>query len=357
MSVHYTAVQWTRSKWVYDATVVTVAVAFVWTYRHFATGHGWSAQVIALRSFGTCAFAMLTAILCIGPLARLDRRFLPWLYNRRHLGVMMAGVGALHANEVLEFHLAYGRPSPLAALLVYDTTTSTAGTPVAGFGALGLSILVVMAVTSHDFWQRFLGPTAWKWLHMSVYLAYAILCAHVLFGAVVSERASLPVALALGSMALVIGLHVASSLRGARLDRPSPVVREDGIDWLDAGPLDAIGIDRVIGVCPADGERIAVVRHADGVSAVHGVCAHQGGPLTEGRVIDGCLTCPWHGWQYRPGDGRSPPPFGEKIPTYRVRLKNGRVLVDPRPLAPGTAVPPARDDASTSNDATATEEA
>jgi nitrite reductase/ring-hydroxylating ferredoxin subunit len=70
------------------------------------------------------------------------------------------------------------------------------------------------------------------------------------------------------------------------------------------------------------------------------VCAHQGGPLYEGKVIDGCLTCPWHGWQYRPGDGCSPPPFQERLITYRIRLKNGRVLVDPRPLPAGTAVPP-----------------
>ena len=36
------------------------------------------------RAFGACAFVMLTVILAIGPLARLDRRFLPLLYNRRH---------------------------------------------------------------------------------------------------------------------------------------------------------------------------------------------------------------------------------------------------------------------------------
>jgi nitrite reductase/ring-hydroxylating ferredoxin subunit len=87
-------------------------------------------------------------------------------------------------------------------------------------------------------------------------------------------------------------------------------------------------------------ERIALVRWDGKVAAVHGVCAHQGGPLYEGRVIDGCLTCPWHGWQYRPADGQAPPPFKELLPTYRVRMKDGRVLVDPRPLPPGTPTDP-----------------
>ena len=77
------------------------------------------------------------------------------------------------------------------------------------------------------------------------------------------------------------------------------------------------------------------------VSAIHGVCAHQGGPLDEGKVIDGSLTCPWHGWQYRPEDGCSPPPCQEKLPTYRVKIEGGRAWVDPRPHAPGDAPPPA----------------
>ena len=60
-------------------------------------------------------------------------------------------------------------------------------------------------------------------------------------------------------------------------------------------------------------------------------------PIGEGRIIDGCVTCPWHGYQYRLEDGRAPPPFTEVLTTYRVRIKNGVVEVDPRPLPPGTA--------------------
>ena len=72
------------------------------------------------------------------------------------------------------------------------------------------------------------------------------------------------------------------------------------------------------------------------VQAVSNVCRHQGGPLGEGRIVDGCITCPWHGWQYRPSDGCSPPPFEEKVETYRVRIADGAVWVHPEPAAPGT---------------------
>jgi hypothetical protein len=63
-------------------------------------------------------------------------------------------------------------------------------------------------------------------------------------------------------------------------------------------------------------------------------------PLGEGRVIDGCITCPWHGFQYRLEDGCAPPPYTEKLATYRLRLHDGIVLLDPRPNPPGTKVPP-----------------
>ena len=56
-----------------------------------------------IRAFGTCAFLMLTIILSIGPLARLDRRFLPLLYNRRHFGVLTFLVALLHASFMVDW--------------------------------------------------------------------------------------------------------------------------------------------------------------------------------------------------------------------------------------------------------------
>jgi nitrite reductase/ring-hydroxylating ferredoxin subunit len=89
------------------------------------------------------------------------------------------------------------------------------------------------------------------------------------------------------------------------------------------------------------GERVAVFRYDGKVSAISNVCQHQNGPLGEGKIVDGCITCPWHGYQYLPASGASPPPFTEKVPTFRVRLDGDRVLVDPRPNPPGTHVEPA----------------
>jgi len=53
-------------------------------------------------------------------------------------------------------------------------------------------------------------------------------------------------------------------------------------------------------------------------------------------VLTGCIvTCPWHGYQFRPEDGASPPPFMERVATYEVRIEGDRVFVNPTPKLGG----------------------
>ncbi|MGE3180051.1 MAG: Rieske (2Fe-2S) protein, partial [Phycisphaerae bacterium] len=111
--------------------------------------------------------------------------------------------------------------------------------------------------------------------------------------------------------------------------------------WIDVGHVHEIPENRAKKVCMPSQERIAIYRYEGKISAVSDVCAHQNGPLSEGKIVNGCITCPWHGYQYLPESGTSPPPFTEKIPTFRVRVTGGRILLNPTPLPPGTAVTPA----------------
>jgi nitrite reductase/ring-hydroxylating ferredoxin subunit len=109
---------------------------------------------------------------------------------------------------------------------------------------------------------------------------------------------------------------------------------------VDVCAVDAIPEKRARIVC-LSGERVAIFKYNDKVSAVSNVCQHQNGPLGEGKIVDGCITCPWHGYQYLPETGASPPPFVEKVPTFNVRIENGRVLVHPRPNPAGHRAEPA----------------
>jgi nitrite reductase/ring-hydroxylating ferredoxin subunit/DMSO/TMAO reductase YedYZ heme-binding membrane subunit len=339
MSAGFRAVQWNRHKLVYDALALGLVGLYLASYLLLAamTGSRITWEIQRLRAVGSCAFLMLTLILSIGPLARLDRRFLPLLYNRRHLGVLTFLVALSHAVLVLDWYHGHGVINPLLSLLTGNTQYGRfTGFPFETLGLLALAILYIMAATSHDFWLAYLSPPVWKAIHMAVYLAYGLLVMHVALGALQEDRDRLLPILLGASVLVVATLHI---LAGRR-ERPVDAGRSLAAGWLPVGPPDSIAEGRAHIIVPIAGERIAVFRHQGRLSAVSNVCAHQNGPLGEGRIIDGCITCPWHGFQFRPEDGCSPPPFTDKIPTYRLRLERGIVQVDPAPLPPGTWVEP-----------------
>jgi nitrite reductase/ring-hydroxylating ferredoxin subunit/DMSO/TMAO reductase YedYZ heme-binding membrane subunit len=357
MGLEYRAVQWNRQKRIYDLVLVGCVAGFL-------VGFGTltkvlfpliTDEILLIRAFGAAAFLLLHIILCIGPLCRLNRRFLPLLYNRRHAGVTMCLLGLIHAVLVVATYHAGSDTNPILSIFVSSPLTgSVAGVPFQPFGFFALVILVLMAATSHDFWLANLSAPVWKSLHMLVYAAYGLLVLHVTFGVLQAEvNGVYAVAVGFG-LAMVLGLHVTAAFKEAPADRSVPPApyrqdkeggrRETG-DTSEDGFIDVCAVadiaEKRARITCLSGERVAIFKYDGKVSAVSNVCQHQNGPLGEGRILDGCITCPWHGYQYLPETGASPPPFVEKVPTFNVRVKHGRVLVHPRPNLPGTRAEPA----------------
>lgn len=339
MSAAYKAVNWNRQKYIYDGTLLGSVLLFVLVFVAITIRDPDATLETALiRGLGAAALVLLHLILCIGPLARLDPRWLPLLYNRRHLGVTMALLATGHAVfGLIQFH-ALGDVNPFVSLLTGSADIRRISTfPFELAGLVALIVLLLMATTSHDFWLSILSPVTWKTLHMLVYLAYALLLVHVAFGAMQSERSAiLPVALSLGAV-IVFGLHILAGRRGQMADHVTPPGAPDG--WLNVGPA-ATTIEGRARMALVGDDKVAIFRHENQLFCVSNVCRHQNGPLGEGRIVDGCITCPWHGYQYLPHNGQSPPPFTEKIETYNLRLVGGDIFVDPRANPPGTPVAP-----------------
>ncbi len=329
MSVTYQAVGWNPQKKVYD----TVVAAFSLSYLAMFVGMGaWvhpnaTAETLLIRGLGTLALLMLHVILAIGPLCRLDARFLPLLYNRRHLGVAMFVAALAHAIfSLVQFH-ALGDTNPFVSLLSSNTQfRSIADFPFELFGLGALLILFLMAATSHDFWLHTLSPKTWKRLHMSVYGAYALVFLHVCTGALQSETNPLfATTLLLGAVSLS-ALHVTAGMKELRADKEQTLPE----GFAQVCSFDSIPESRAKVVTLA-GERIAVFKHQGKVSALSNVCRHQNGPLGEGRIIDGCVTCPWHGYQYDPATGVSPPPFNDRVTVFETKVIDGTVWVQACP--------------------------
>ena len=348
MSHGYVAVNWTPFKRRFDAWMLGGMAVYLLAFLLGSSlmvprGESFTPVQVLIRATGSLAFLQLGFLLCIGPLARLTPRFKPLLYNRRHLGVATFVVALTHAVLVTVWYHAFGVLNPLLSLLVsnprYD---ALGGFPFESLGLAALLMLFLLAATSHDFWNANLGPGLWKAIHMLVYPAYALLVGHVVLGALQSRTHPALVLLAVAGVAFVVGLQVLAAVVASGPDQRV----EAGPDWVRVGPVADIPEKRARVVEPAGAERIAVFRYDGKVAAVSNVCRHQAGPLGEGRVIDGCITCPWHGYQYRPEDGCSPPPFTERIATYRTRIVKGVIYVHPVPLPPGTPVAPSRIEAA-----------
>ncbi len=359
MSATFRLISWTPYKKRYDLVMAGLIVGYLGAFILVGKvvwrgGHGVSDELLILRGLGTCGFLMLNVAICIGPMARLDRRFLPLLYNRRHLGVATFFVGSLHGGLAIGFYHGFGRVNPLVSLVSSNVQyRSVSAFPFEMLGVVALLILLVMAGTSHDVWLKKLTPGVWKGIHMMVYLAWGLLVMHVALGTLQAEKNWIYSGLLVLTVGVVGSLHILAGRKERLKDKMGEKTKDGGrqeclphrsdhSDWVDVCGVGEIPLNRGKAiVLTGKRERVAVFRYGDRVSVLSNVCAHQGGPLGEGKVIDGCVTCPWHGFQYHPGDGRAPAPFTEKLPTYAVKIVEGRVLVNPCPLAAGTATEPA----------------
>jgi nitrite reductase/ring-hydroxylating ferredoxin subunit/uncharacterized membrane protein len=64
------------------------------------------------------------------------------------------------------------------------------------------------------------------------------------------------------------------------------------------------------------------------ILAIAATCSHAGGPLADGELADGCVTCPWHGSTFRLDDGvivRGPATTPQ--PTLQAQVRDGQIEV------------------------------
>ena len=75
-------------------------------------------------------------------------------------------------------------------------------------------------------------------------------------------------------------------------------------------------------------KRLALFSVDGTVVAIDATCTHRGGPLSEGELKDGIVTCPWHGAQFNVKDGQVlRPPAPKSVSSYPVRITDGAIEV------------------------------
>lgn len=98
-------------------------------------------------------------------------------------------------------------------------------------------------------------------------------------------------------------------------------------DWIEVGSIDDIPKLGARVVRLPDGD-IAVFRTQDDeIFALRDRCPHRGGPLSQGIVHGKKVTCPLHNWNIHLDEGKAVAPDEGCVPSFPVRIENGRVYV------------------------------
>lgn len=131
-----------------------------------------------------------------------------------------------------------------------------------------------------------------------------------------------------GGTALAASAYLGGHLSFAEGIGVDHTVFEDAPDgWIDVLATGDVAADAPRCVM-ADGTAVMVVRHAGELFALSEHCSHLGGPLHEGEIADGTVTCPWHASVFELRDGalvHGPAAYPQ--PSWDVRERAGRIEV------------------------------
>lgn len=109
--------------------------------------------------------------------------------------------------------------------------------------------------------------------------------------------------------------------------RAAEFVRVGRFADLESGEALRVSINGVV---------MAITRDGDRLYAVQEFCTHRFGPLSEGKIENGCVTCPWHGSRFSLDDGSVvEKPAKVKLKTFAVEVRDGGIWV----RAPDRAAP------------------
>ena len=214
--------------------------------------------------------------------------------------------------------------------MVFDLLPSAKGNDAADLlVALGLASAVPTAATGLANWSDLFGADKRIGLvHAAANVTATTLFALSLIQRRRGRRAS-------GRLLSMAGLGATSAggwlgghltyRRGAGVDHTA--FQEVAADWTTVAKLSELPEGKGH-AADADGVPVLLVRDGANVLALADVCTHAGGPLHEGEVADGCVTCPWHGSQFRLDNGevvRSPATAPQ--PVYETRITGDDVQI------------------------------
>ena len=76
-----------------------------------------------------------------------------------------------------------------------------------------------------------------------------------------------------------------------------------------------------------EGQEIALFKSNGEIYAIHNLCPHAGGPLSEGSLREGHVMCPWHGWEFNLKTGSCAFNPAIRVPVFETKICGTDVFV------------------------------
>jgi nitrite reductase/ring-hydroxylating ferredoxin subunit/uncharacterized membrane protein len=247
-----------------------------------------------------------------------------WLGHPLHALLTDVPIGALTLVVILDLLDLAGRSSTTVA---FDTAGGADLARAADIAlVLGVLAMVAAALAGLADYSATDGRSRMRaTVHGTLMvLALALYLVSLAIRATAPTDRTLPVVLSiLAYLVLAAGAFVGGDVvyaLGNMVDRHA--WRPTGAKWqpLEVGELpEGTPVKAKLGL-----QVLVLVRQGETILALHDQCAHAGGPLSGGRLVDGCLECPWHGSRFELGTGRrrrGPAVYDQ--PVYEVRVVEG----------------------------------
>ena len=212
---------------------------------------------------------------------------------------------------------------PIGALTV-TIVLDVIGQPVAADVALLIGVLAMLAsaLAGYADYSTTDGRARVRaTVHSAVMLvSLAIYVVSLAIRATGPTNRALPIALSIVAYVILAGGAFVGGdvvfVLGNMVDRHA--WRSSGTKWqpLEVGEIaEGSLVKAKLGI-----QDLLLIRTGDTILALHNQCAHAGGPLNEGTLVDGCVECPWHGSRFEVATGRrrrGPTVYDQ--PSYEVR--------------------------------------
>lgn len=78
----------------------------------------------------------------------------------------------------------------------------------------------------------------------------------------------------------------------------------------------------------SQGRELFLVKQDGVIHAYENVCPHMGGPVGEGEIENGRITCPWHSWQFNLQDGQCETMCGEELTKIPIRIDGDDIYLE-----------------------------